>query len=260
MTPEEELKRLNRLIRQFEAVFKSTKDSFQRDRVTKELNSLKTYKEKLETFHEIDPRELEEAVEYDALGGFPYLKNILARHQNQDNGGMEVEQESYQDREVYHLALYLAHFESEFLSLLSETKLKLDFKHSLERDGFYHRFENLRRLLQDIREDITRMDEYLGQKHEEEMRMRSFKRKRNIILEADKFFRNLIRFSGELTEDISNSGSICLNADDVLHFDKIHGNRGLEGLAVEKALAQLYDFAKEVTGYLNVPQIEAQES
>lgn len=260
MTPAEELKHLKRLIRQFESVFKSTRDPLQRDRVTRELRQLKTYKEKLESFHEFDPRELEEPGEQDELEELPNLKKAVSAGGEKNSPPSRVRAEDYQDREVYQLALYLAYFESEFLALLSEMRLKLDFKHSLERDSFYHRFENLRRLLADIREDTSRMDEYLGQKHEEEMRIRSFKKSRNLVMEADKFFRNLIHFAGSLSEDIAASGSTCLNPRDLLAFDRLRGRRQLEGLSVEKALAQLYEFSGEVTKFLNVPQIESQES
>jgi hypothetical protein len=260
MTPAEELRRLNRLIRQFESVFKSTHDPLQRDRVTRELRQLKTYKEKLESFHEFDPRELEEPSEQDELGEQPYLKKAMAAGGEKDSPASRVHAEDYLDREVYQLALYLAFFESEFLALLSETRLKLDFKHSLERDSFYHRFENLRRLLEDLREDASRMDDYLGQKHEEEMRMRGFKKSRNLIMESDKFFRNLQRFAGGLAEDIGASGSICLNPRDLLRFERPRGRRHLEGLSVAQALAGLAEFSSEVSRFLNVPQIESQES
>jgi hypothetical protein len=260
MTPAEELQRLNRLIRQFESVFKSTRDPLQRERVTRELRQLKTYKEKLESFHEFDPRELEEPGEQDELEELPYLKKAVAAGGEKDSPASRIHAEDYQDREVYQLALYLAYFESEFLALLSETRLKLDFKHSLERDSFYHRFENLRRLLEDLREDASRIEDFLGQKHEEEMRMRSFKKSRNLIMESDKFFRNLQRFSGGLCEDIGASGSICLNPRDLLRFDRMQGGRQLEGLSVEKALARLAEFSSEVARFLNVPQIESEES
>ena len=260
MTPAEELRHLNRLIRQFESVFKSTRDPHQRERVTRELRQLKTYKQKLESFHEFDPRELEEPGEQNELEELPFLKQAMAAGGEEDSPASRVRAEDYQDREAYQLGLYLAYFESEFLALLSETRLKLDFKHSLERDSFYHRFENLRRLLEDLREDAQRMEDYLGQKHEEEMRMRSFKKSRNLIMESDKFFRNLQNFSGGLSEDIAGSGSICLNPRDLLRFDRLQGSRLLEGLSVEKALAALAEFSSEVSRFLNVPQIESQES
>jgi len=260
MTPAEELQRLNRLIRQFEAVFKSTRDPLQRERVGRELRQLKTYKEKLVSFHEFEPRELEEPDEQEESGEQPYLKLAMAAGGQKESPSSRVHAEDYQDREIHQLALYLAFFEGEFLALLNETRLKLDFKHSLERDSFYHRFESLRRLLEDLRDDSSRMEEYLGQKHEEEMRMRSFKKSRNLIMESDKFFRNLQRFAGVLCEDIASSGSICLNPRDLLRFERQHSRRHLEGRSVEQALESLAELSAEVTRFLNVPQIDSQES
>jgi hypothetical protein len=260
MTPEEELKRLNRLIREFEGVFKSTRDPLQRERVSKELRKLKTYKERLESFHDIDPTQLAEPARIDELEYFPHLKEALARRGGQGSALGKPVEEDYQDRELYHLALYLILFEGEFLSLLSETRLKMDFKHSLERDSFYHRFENLRLLLLDVKEDASRMDEYLGRKHEEDLRLRAFKKKRNVILEADKFFRNLANFAGALNEDIVAGGAVCLNAADVLRFGRGQDKKLLEGLTVEQALARLHELGKEVVSYLDVPQFEVQES
>jgi len=254
MTPAEELKRLNRAIRQFESVFKSTKDPQQRERVGRELKQLKNYRDKLVSFHDIDPTDVEESAAPDEMDGFVFLRRIL------DSGGIGPEAvDADPDREIRHLLLYLHFFEKEFLVLLSETKLKLDFKHSLERDSYYHRFESLRRLFEDLRDDEARMDEYLGQRHEEDMRKRSFKKKRNVVLESDRFFRSLIRFSGVLVDDIASQGSTCLNAADILRFSKMEGKRHLEGLSVHQALAQLSELAQEVVAYLNVPQIDSQE-
>ena len=260
MTPAEELKRLNRLIRQFEAVFKSTRDPQQRERVTRELRQLKVYKDRLESFHEFDPRELEEPDGPDELDAFPYLKLAVGASAEKDSPASGVNAEDYQDREIYQLALYLALFEGEFLALLSETRLKLDFRHSLERDSFYHRFESLRRLLGDIREYTSRLGDQTVQKHEEEMRMRGIRMNRNAILEAGKFFRNLIGFAGGLADDMAGSRSVCLNPDDLLRFDKLGGRRLLEGLSVQKAIGTLLEFSREVVEFLNVPQIESQEN
>jgi hypothetical protein len=259
MTPEEELKALNRTIRQFESVYKSTKDQSQRDRVTKELKKLKTYRDKLESFHEFDPSDIEEPVEVDEWEGLTYLKTILEKIGKKSKGKKESYEDSFGDRELYFLFLYLNFFEEEFLTILSETKLKLDFKHSLERDSFYHRFANLRRLFENVNEDSSTVDLYAGQRHEEDMRKRSFKKKRNVIVEADKFFRSVARFSAVLVTDIEAGGLICLNAEDTLRFDRIEGKRIFEGHNVHDALAELKAFAREVIEFLNVPQIESQE-
>jgi hypothetical protein len=259
MTPEEELKSLNRAIRQFESVFKSTKDPSQRARVTEELKKLKTYRDKLQTFHEFDDSVMEEQAAVDEWEGLTYLKTILERIGKKSKEKKESYDDVFDDRELYYLHLYLNFFEEDFLTILSETKLKLDFKHSLERDSFYHRFENLRRLFDNVHEDSSTVGLYTGQQHEEDMRKRSFKKKRNVIVEADKFLRSVIHFSSTLVTDIEAGGLICLNADDTLHFDRIEGKRFFEGRKVHEALVELQAFAKEVIEFLNVPQIESRE-
>ena len=259
MTPEEELKTLNRTIRQFESVFKSTKDPSQRARVTEELRKLKTYREKLQSFHEFDFNALEEPVDVDEWEGLTYLKIILERAGKKSKSKKESYDDSFGDRELSYLFLYLNFFEEEFLTILSETKLKLDFKHSLERDSFYHRFENLRRLFDNVHEDSSTVDLYSGQQHEEDMRKRSFKKKRNMIVEADRFMRSVAGFSEVLVTDIEAGGLICLNADDTLRFDKLEGKRFFESKTVHEALKELKRFTREVIDFLNVPQIENRE-
>ena len=256
MTPEEELKRLNRLIRQFESVFRTTGDPLQRERVSRELKRLKSEKQQIESFHELDPAELHEEPQSDELQGLEFLRQILAMGPAQG-----PDKKASDDREQLHLSAYLQFFENEFLPLLSEAKLKLDFKHSLERDGFYHRFGNLRRLFADLGDEGERMDPYFVEKHAEDLRQRSFKKKRNLAVEADRFFRSLMRFSGGLVDDIAQGGSVCLNHGDTLHFDRrIEGRRYLEGQSVRGALDQLNNLGKEIVSFLNVPQIESQES
>lgn len=252
MKPEEELKRLNRIIRQFESVQKSTTDPSQKDRVSKQLKKLKTYREKVETFHVINEDQVNEIIEYDEFQNFPFLKGFVER----DEGNNEEQQ--FVDQEVYHLSLYLSFFEWEFLTLLSETKLKLDFKHSLERDSFYHRFEKIRRQMRDFEDDTLTIDQYEG-KHEEDMRKRSFKLKRNLNLEADRFFKHLIKFTSELSKDIEIEGLKCVNSQEKIEFDKIEGSRYLEGVRVAEALIELNAFSQELVSYLNVPRIELQE-
>jgi len=248
MKPEEELKRLNRLIRQFEAVYKSTGDPYQRDRVSRELKKLKDYRGKVESFHLIDQEALKEPAAEDELQGFPFLRDLLA-------GGTKKE---FADKEILHLFLYFSYFEKEFLPLLSEKKLKLDFKYSLERDGFYHRFANLNRQYLDYEEDAARLGQYQGQ-HEDEMRRRNVKMKRNLILEMNRFFKRLETFTNDLVEDIEAEGLKCLNSSDGLHFDALEGNKYLNGLTVHEALVRVNAFSTEVIAYLNVPNIAPQE-
>jgi hypothetical protein len=252
MRPEEELSRINRLIRQFESVYRTTVDEMQRERVTSELKKLKQYREKLESFHVMEEVADEAVEEFDEYADYPFLKSLIGRRES--NKAVE----SYNDTEVVNLSRYVSFFENQILNLLSETKLKLDFKYSMERDSFYHRVENLRRQLEDFVEDTSRIDTYEGP-HGEVMRMRNFKKKRNLILEADRFFRRLFNFTAELLSDIDEEGLKCLNSDERISFDRIEGNKYLEGLSVREALNRVNELCGEVAEYLNVPRVEAEE-
>jgi hypothetical protein len=252
MRPEDELNRINKLIRQFESVYRTTVDETQKERVTSELKRLKQYREKMKSFHVLEEVEDEIATEYDEYASYPFLKSLRGRPGNNQSP------ESCSDTETANLSLYISFFESQILNLLSETKLKLDFKYSLERDSFYHRVENLRRQLEDFIDDTARIDKYEGP-HGEEMKMRNFKKKRNLILEADRVFRRLMNFAGELLSDIDEEGLKCLNSDERVTFDKIEGNKYLEGLSVRESLKRVNELCGEVVGYLNVPRIEVEE-
>jgi len=254
MKPEQELKNINKLIRQFESVYRSSSDSYQLDRVSKELKRLKKYREKLESFHVIDSEELAEPQLQDELADFPYLRDLI----EQDNRSEDDPELDLLGKELFRFLLYLKFCEKEFLTFLSEKRLKLDFKHSIERDSFYHRFGSIFRRLQDIQEDASRIDNYQGA-HEQEMRQRSLKKKRNLSLDGDRFFRSLVKFSKDLSEDLQEDGLKCLNGNEVMEFDKLEGNKYLEGVKVADALVKLGDFCREVVLYLNIPQAKAEE-
>jgi hypothetical protein len=60
MTPEEELKRLNRLIRQYEIVYKTTPDADQRERVESKLKELRGYRDMILAVNVINRSEMED--------------------------------------------------------------------------------------------------------------------------------------------------------------------------------------------------------
>lgn len=251
MTPEEELKRLNKLIRQYETVYRTTPDADQRERASKQIKDMKSYRAKILAVNVIDKNEIEEPSESrDELAAFPILKDLVTR----DTSGIE-------DQEIARIILYTRHFEAEYLPFLTEKQLKLDFKFSMDRDAFYRRFQELARRIKDYLDERRRLDEGVFSKDmEAEVRKRGFKLKRIIAVEASRFFRSITRFSRELVEDAQGDSVKCLNCEREIAFDEIEGKKSLEGLSVLTALEQLESLASEVVAYLNIPEIETQEN
>lgn len=264
MTPEEELKRLNKLIRQYEAVYRTAPNADQKERVQRQLREFQGFRQKILAVNVIDERALEEsAPEVEPLEEFPVL-SLLIRENSGLNADKRIASFAARDsaptslqNEMFHLALYTAFYEREFLPFLTEKHLKLDLKFSMDRDAFYNTFESLQRKISDYRDAHQSITEGMVSRDlETEVRKRALKLTRMVEVEAAKFFRAVGRFCGELVEDARDGGVKCRNCEGEISFDRIEGSRILQGRKVIDALAQLRDVAAEAVSYLNVPEID----
>jgi hypothetical protein len=269
MTPEEELKKLNTLIKQYETVYRTASDGGQRERVGKELKQLKSYRDKILAVNVFEDQEIDEpAVGEDELDEYPILRRLVNEKSKEIQAGRQYlisEEESGEpsltETHMSRIGLYLEFFEKEYVPFLTEMRLKLDFKFSMERDGFYRRFQELIRKLEDYRDEVRRLAVGTFTKDmETEVRKRTFKLKRILEAEASRFFRAIKRFTTELVEDARTDGVKCLNGDDTIGFDRIEGKRFLAGRRVVIALEDLGSYSDEVILFLNVPDLESQEN
>ncbi len=269
MTPEAELKSLNKLIKQYETVYRTANDGDQRERVAKELKQLKSYRDKILAVNVFEDISLEEPVlDDDELEEYPILKRLVELHDEEEQerrktlvAAEDRDEPTASEKEVSRVGLYMDFFEKEYIPFLTEMRLKLDFKFSMERDGFYRRFQELMRKIADYRDEVKRLAEGTFTKEmETEIKKRTFKLKRILEAEASRFFRAIKRFTTELAEDARTDGVKCLNGDDVIGFDKIEGKRYIAGQRVTNALDELGRYADEVILFLNVPDLESQEN
>jgi hypothetical protein len=247
--PLDELKQINNAIKQYEVVLKTTKDSYQKQRVRKELVKLKDYREKFEHVYSIVDEENEE-LDSGEFEGYPFLSQHL-----------DFDAETViHDREVNGILAILRFFGHEFLTILTEKKMRLDFKYALERDGFYHLYQDLMKRIHDFEDEIKIINE--GKYTDSaltDIKNRRLRKRRVLIIEADKLFRRCLHFTGEILKDIEKSGVACRNPEEIIHFDELEGLHFLEGRTVHEALNVLDEFASEVLAYFNLPEIVVQE-
>lgn len=247
--PIEELKQINGAIKKYEVVLKTSSNVMQKQRVKKELVKLKNYREKLQHVFSI-LEEQEELVTENEFKNFPFLSQILS----------PLDEKYIADREINYICYILYCFENEFLSILTERKMKLDFKYSLERDSYYNIYQELTKRVEDFEDQLVIIEK--GKYTEGtllEIKNRLLKKRRVLLIETDRFFRKIKKFTDELLKDIEKNGPECLNKDDLINFDEIEGERYLEGYTVTQSLQMLNTFAKEVILYLNLPEIIVQE-
>jgi hypothetical protein len=250
--PQEELAKLERVIRQYEGVLRTAVDPAQQGRVFEKLKSLRIYRDKLRRTFELGGQQDAEEPEAapDPLERYSYLALASSLCGPADGS----------DRETAALTTYLRCFGAEYLVLLSERQLKLDFKYSLERDGFYGRYQDLQRKLEDLRQELLKNErgEHRPELREEAHR-RAFKMHRSVAVEAHRFFKAIVAFASDLIEDVETDGFKCLNGTTTVRFDAVEGRRHLDGVQVVDALKQMRGYASEVIDFLNLPEFEAQE-
>ncbi|MBN1698380.1 MAG: hypothetical protein JW881_12770 [Spirochaetales bacterium] len=247
------MKKIEDAIRHYSVILKTTVDPGQQRRVGNKLRELKTYREKILSMFDIQEKE-------------------EGRQRSISNSLSKTEEESFLQRliavkgektdidiEVYYLTLYMDFFYAEFLSIFSERKMKLDFKYSMDRDNFHQKFLTVKRRLDDYVQEADRIREGVYAKEVEiDMRRRNIKIKRNLFIEAYRYFKNIQSFTTDLLTDLKSDGLKCLNGDDIISFELIEEKRYLEGFIVKEGLDELDRFTEEVLDYLNIPEIEVQ--
>ena len=245
INPKYELETVDKAIVKYQLLLKSTTDAHQKKTYSRKLSELKAYKGKILYLFEQQKQAEPEVSENQQSTNC--LDTILAR---------EEATEFSPDNEINTLYLYQQFFYREFLPIFTERKMKLDFKFSLDRDNFHHKYEETARRMTDYLEEADRIRQ--GEFHKEmelELKRRNIQKKRNLLLDLNKFYKQLEVFCFEILKDLNSAQLICLNGDDIINFDLVEGQRCLEGVALKKAIHQLYNFAQEVTGYLNIPDI-----
>jgi len=247
--PEEELTKVNEAIRKYEVIIKSTSDTEQQNRVRSKLRTLKSFREKLLMGFDINEEQIKPSgvSENQERAEGKFLSQLLKNYRG----------EKIADAETQHLCLYFDFFERDFLTLFSGRKLKLDFQHSIERDSFYHRFQDIRKRLNDFIHELNRIHEGIHRRIEQiDMRKRSMKMKRVLAMEANRLFKSIASFSRTLLDDLEDEGLICLNGDESIIFDEIEGKMYLKGRTVHEALEVIHEYCVEVLSFLNVPEFD----
>lgn len=179
---------------------------------------------------------------------FPILADLRTRYPE------IVKKNEGQAREIQAIQLYLHHFDQEFIGLLNERKVRLDVKFSVERDGFYHVFNNLERRADSYCTEAERINsgEYT-KAYEEDILKRMVEMRHNLFIETNRFFRHIQRFTGDLIEDLDGDAILCQNGDETLDYSDFDRETELRGKTVREGLEKLNEFSSEVIDFLNIP-------
>ncbi len=244
----QELENKAMVLKQLEGVYNTSGDKLQKRRVLKEIEDVK------QTIKGIKGRII-------VLG----IENDLFEEENINNPGMvsvlnvvriTKYREDSRDREIDAVTSYMEFFERNYLSILSEYHIKLDFNHSIKRDVFYPRFMEIKKILKeyDYELDVLNREEYNNIAFYRDKSI-IHKIKHRYLLSLDRFFKDLRTFLNVLVDDFNKGGIVILHPQDFLSFSEFEKDRRFEGHAVIDAIKEMYLFSDKFTRFLGLPNM-----
>ena len=147
--------------------------------------------------------------------------------------------------------------ENEYLPILGESHIKLDFSHATERDNVFKYMENIRRNMKVLSETIEEFALADKQDFKEQLGRMKNKQSRIFISEAGDLFKNYRDFLQKLVIDMDAGGTVVVNSDEKIHFNpKFERATTLEGVEVKDAIKQFYNFTKAALSNVNLPSMK----
>jgi hypothetical protein len=236
------------ILKQLEGVYKTSTSLVQKKRVLKEIQKIKGVIKQLQRRYESYKDDSDrEGVDRETAISPSILGRIPVRPYQKDS----------KDREMDAVVSYMRYFEHNYLPLLSEYYMKLDYSHSGKRDIFYPRFMEIMHLLKQYDyEDRSVHGGIMGYGRSSSSDKKVARKGRQRYLFAlDGFFKDLRGFIRILIEDYNKDGTFLLNPDDSIRLDDFEENKALNDYTVVEALEEIYVFTEEFIGFLGMPEI-----
>lgn len=160
------------------------------------------------------------------------------------------------NEEINAIWSYLLFFGDEYLGLLSEQNLKLDYGHAYQRDQFYTLYNDTVKLVKEYGEisDQIAHAELSGNK---EYRTRLIhlqnKQYRDVILRVGKFLRSLQAFIQSIFTSEEAGNKALLEPEAIVQIEGTDSS--LNGVTARRALQDMARYVEEFLDYIKIPDI-----
>jgi len=248
---EEKAKQIVRSIRALEGVLKTSPDAKQRERVKKDLKSLRDKLQELYPDVELD--ELIEAILTDDLIVTPTGKSELETLEYLKNVEIEKISNFKDDNEINIAASILKHFSEKIWGVIADQYTKLDYSNSLERDSLYRKLDECQRALKIFQQTVDDIEKANTSAHISQLNLMRMRQGRLFLMDLFSFFKDVNDFVTKILADTEFGGTMVLNADDKITYAKYDMYKTFEGLTVKEALRYLKGFVQEVLQIIKVP-------
>jgi len=245
--------------RKFEIVSGTIKDGPKKDNISssiagiekdiKKLNmgvftveDLKKYKIDIEVLTDyIGSTSMEIKGEYKILRNVPILKlNKFCRNE-----------------EINSIWSYFLFFGREYLGLLSEQNLRLDYGHAYQRDRFFNNYNACLRVIENYGNVLEQLDNATasgGKEFKERLLNLQSKQYRDVIVHVGKFAHSIEAFIEDILEAEKDGEKVLLEPEKII---EIKGEMAtIDGITTRQALMDLYLFIEEFIQYIKIPDLK----
>jgi len=248
---EEKAKQIVRSLRALEGVLKTTPDAKQRERVKKDLKSLRDKLQEL--YPDVDIDELIEAIITDDLIVTPNGEAELESLEYLKNVEIEKISNFKDDKEINIAASILKHFSEKIWGVIADQYTKLDYSNSLERDALYRKLDECQRALKIFQQTVDDIEKANTSAHISQLNLMRMRQGRLFLMDLFSFFKDVNDFITKILADTEFGGTMVLNADDRITYARYDMYKTFEGLTVKEALRYLKGFVQEVLQIIKVP-------
>ncbi|MCB1158521.1 MAG: hypothetical protein H7A25_23275 [Leptospiraceae bacterium] len=258
-----EIQKYQRLINLLETIQQKSKRDNQKERARLYIEK---YKKRI---LEISPDGIPQNIHYSTYATAEKEKHKKAGEENSNGEGKaEIEKRNplenlvvmkltphCNDSEINLIATLLNRMEMEYLPVLGDSHISLDFTHATERDNLIKSIENIRRNMKVLTETIEEYALCDKQDFKEQLGRMKNKQSRLFMSEAVEVFQEFKTFIHKILDDNeSTGGTVIQNIDEEVHFNpRFDRATILEGRTVGYCLEEFYEFTKSAIQNINLP-------
>lgn len=160
------------------------------------------------------------------------------------------------NEEINSIWSYLLFFEKEYLGLLSEQNLRLDYGHAYQREKFFTVFNETIRVLQrygEMLQEIEGAEKTGNNAYKERLLGLQSKQYRDVIIRTGRFLQSLKAFMDDIFDSEANGEKVLMEPDKIVEISG--GQSNIDGITSREALKDLELFIKEYIEFLKIPEI-----
>lgn len=239
-------------------VYKTTKDDAKKkelettfkqiDRDLRKLD-LGQFEEKDLVRYGISTQDLEVAIQ-------EHLHNRRVSYRILNNIQLEPVTANTRNEEVNAIWSYLKFFGDEYLGLLCEQNLKLDYGLAYQRDQFYTLYNDVVKVVSEygeISDQIAQAESSHNKEYRSRLVQLQNKQYRDIILKVGKFLRSLQTFVQSVFSSEEEGIRSLLEPEAIVYIEGTDSS--LNGVTAKKALEDLAVYVDEFFDYIKIPDI-----